>query len=373
MTDGAHISADAAKGDFSVTVDANKQSLAAGDWVCIRSHVTDGSFISSEVEGLSLGSAWDINMSGSGARTGWYFREYHQVASVAGTTVTFVEPLMHDIDASFNFYIPKFTHCSGIGVEDLTFAGQQGNDFVHHGSWADDGAYKPLSFYFLTDSWVRRCGFENVSEIATFNHGANNSIYDITLSGWRGHNNARVARQSFSFVGKVTDTSNGPVQANNPVYAKDYQLSGAGSFHGPGVAVWSCGNVFWRCSWGKDAGFESHGSQSRCTLFDCCEGGFMSRRQGGGTDDMPNHLGGLVMWNFNALNAWASFDWWSSSTVMYVVKPVLVGMHGSSVTSAAGHVTIDYSNGSAVDVESLYEAQLQRRLGSVPAWLEQLK
>ncbi len=369
----ARISASASVGDFSVTVASNPQGITAGDWVVLHAKSTDAGLIDDELGGLPQGASWDINVSGTGLRKGLSLREYHQVASVSGTTLTFVEPLMHDIDAGCDFYLPKFTHRSGVGVEDITFVGQQANDFVHHGGWADDGAYKPLSFYFLTDSWVRRCGFENCSEIASMNHGANNCMYDITLSGWRGHNNARLVRQSFSFVGKVTDTSSGKVWTNNPVYAKDTQIDGAGSFHGPGVAVESCGNVFWHCSWGKDAGFESHGSQSRCTLFDCCKGGFMSRRQGGGTDDMPNHLGGLVMWNFNSLNPLAGFDWWSASTAMYVVKPILVGMHGGAVTSVAEHVGLDYSNGAEVSVESLYEAQLKLRLGSVPSWLTALK
>ena len=375
----ARITASASAGDFSVTVASNPQGIAAGDWVVLHSKNTDAGYIDGELCGLPQGASWDINVSGTGAQAGLSLREYHEVSSVSGNTLTFTEPLMHDIDASFDFYLPKFNHRSGVGVEDICFVGQQDSDFIHHGygrtadRWKDDGAYKPLTFYFLTDSWVRRCAFENVSEIATFNHSANVSMYDLELRGWRGHNNARLARSSFSFVGKVTDTSSGNAWTNNPLYSQGSYAEGAGSYHGPGVAVESCGNVFWRCTWGKDAGFESHGAQPRCTLFDCCTGGFLSRRQGGGTDDMPNHLGGLVMWNFNALNGWSGFDWWSSSTAMYVVMPVLVGMHGEAVSSVASHVGLDYSNGSAVDVESLYEAQLQKRLGAVPAWIEQLK
>ena len=368
FTSGAKISANAAKGDFSVTVASNPQSVKAGDWVCMRAIVPDSGYIASELEGMATQSAWDINTSGIS------IREYHQVKNVSGNTVTFEEPLMHAVDASKNFYIPLFTHTTGLGVEDLTFVGQNVNDFVHHGGWAPDGAYKPLDYFYCTDSWLRRCSFEGVSEVCTFSYGANNSMYDLSLSGWRGHNNARVARQSFSFIGKCTDTSDGLVHQYNPAYSKGITLSGAGSFHGPGVAYESAANVFWRDSWGKDAGFESHGRQSRCNLFDCCDGGFMSHRQGGGTDDMPNHMGDLVFWNFNSANAWSGdFDWWSPSTAMYVVKPILVGMHGATVHSLAATVKTDYSNGAAVDVESLYEAQLRKRLGTVPAWLNSIK
>jgi hypothetical protein len=36
-------------------------------------------------------------------------------------------------------------------------------------------------------------------------------------------------------------------------------------------------------------------------------------------------------------------------------------------------MTINSSNGIAVNPQSLYEAQLKERLGAVPAWLESLK
>ncbi len=368
FTSGARISENAAKGAFSVKVASNPQNLKAGDWVCMRAIIPDSAYIAAELEGMTPLSNWDINTSGIS------LREYHQVKSVSGNTITFEEPLMHAVDASKNFYIPLFTHTTGLGVEDITFVGQNVNDFVHHGSWIPDGAYKPLDYFYCTDSWLRRCGFEGVSEVCTFSYGANNAMYDLTVSGWRGHNNARVARQSFTFVGKCSDTSDGLVHSYNPAYSKGFTLSGAGSFHGNGVAYESSANVFWRDSWGKDAAFESHGRQSRCNLFDCCDGGFMSHRQGGGTDDMPNHMGDLVFWNFDSSNSWSgNFDWWSPSTAMYVVKPILVGMHGSTVKSLASTVKIDYSNGAAVDVESLYEAQLRRRLGAVPAWLNSIK
>ncbi len=367
MTTAPKVAADASRGDFTVTL-ASAGSLKAGDWVCLRAVIADKDYITAEFKGLTPGSSWDILTSGIS------LREYHQIKSVSGNKVTFVEPLMHDIDASKDFYLPTFTHGTGIGVEDITFVGRNVNDFVHHGSWIPDGAYKPLIFYYCTDSWLRRCDFEGVSEVCSMTFGANNSMYDIGISGWRGHNNARVGRQSFTFIGKVTDTSDGLVHSYNPAYSAKTTLYGAGSYHGPGLSYESCANVIWRCVWGKDAGFESHGRQSRVSLFDCCEGGFLSHRQGGGVDDMPNHMGDLVFWNFNSTNSWpGSFSWWSASTAMYVIKPILVGMHGGSVTSDPSTITVDESNGSPVDIGSLYEAQLRKRLGAVPAWVNSLK
>ena len=365
-TGGEKVTSDAKAGEFSVKV-AHGSYFKPGKWYCMRTVVKDADYISDELAGHDYPSEWDIS------ETGISLREYHQAKEVSGNTVTFYEPFLHDIDASRDFYFVEFDNSTEIGVEDITFVGANNDNFIHHGSWLDDGGFKPLIFYYTTNSWLRRCSFESVSEACTFQYGACNSMYDLKISGNRGHNNARLSRQSFSFVGKVTDVSSGKVSAYNPSYSRGMYLDGAGSFHGNGVANESCGNVFWRDAWGLDAGFESHGRQSRSNLFDCCEGGFLPHRQGGGEDDMPNHLKGLVFWNFNAANAWNNFDWWSYNTAMYVVEPVVVGMHGSGVTFVPSSVLVDESNGSAVDVESLYEAQLRLRLGYIPSWLGSLK
>lgn len=54
---------------------------------------------------------------------------------------------------------------------------------------------------------------------------------------------------------------------------------------------------------GDDSCFESHATQPRATLIDCCTGGFMHWRQGGDSAQMPNHMENLTIWNFYATNA----------------------------------------------------------------------
>lgn len=53
----------------------------------------------------------------------------------------------------------------------------------------------------------------------------------------------------------------------------------------------------------------------------------------------------------------------------------MVGTHGQAVTFSQeeGQLTYEESTGVKVTPESLYEAQLQKRLGYVPAWLNALK
>lgn len=57
----------------------------------------------------------------------------------------------------------------------------------------------------------------------------------------------------------------------------------------------------------------------------------------------------------------------------YVI--IVVGTRGQAVTFSQeeGQLTYEESTGTKVTPESLYEAQLQKRLGYVPAWLKALK
>ena len=70
----------------------------------------------------------------------------------------------------------------------------------------------------------------------------------------------------------------------------------------------------------------------------------------------------------------ATFNWWDHESQWWkFLPPVIVGFHGESVTFDQKQTKVDYSNGTPVYPESLYEAQLKARLGAVPAWLNNLK
>ena len=57
------------------------------------------------------------------------------------------------------------------------------------------------------------------------------------------------------------------------------------------------------------------------------------------------------------------------------VVAIVVGTHGSPVTfsNEEGQLTYEESTGVKVAPESLYEAQLEKRLGVLPVWLQTLK
>ncbi len=371
FSDLTTVTADAERGAFSVEV-AGTSGLSAGDWVCLYLSCKDAECVAEELAPHRVeGNMSDIQTV--------KVEDLHQVASVSGSTVTFVEPIMHAVKAKYGWKVRKYPHYEQVGIEDLTFAGRAKENFVHHGSWEDDGAYKPLQMMRLTDSWIRRVDFRDVSEAASIVSSANCSAYDITISGNRGHAGVRSQSSSRVFIGKVTDHSSGSAM-NRPTTGMGY-FENAGQYHASGVSNTALGTVLWNNTWGDDAFFESHSKQPRATLVDRCTGGFVQWRFGGDETNVPNHLSDLTIWNLNATQAVhdfgsSPFQWWISSDKWWkTMPPIIVGLHGASVNFDQSPDQIKYleSNGMAVEPASLYEAQLRNRLGSVPAWLNSLK
>lgn len=69
----------------------------------------------------------------------------------------------------------------------------------------------------------------------------------------------------------------------------------------------------------------------------------------------------------------SSWDWWTlDGHTWKFLPPTVVGFHGAGSCTFTGG-KCDISNGAAVFPESLYEQQLQERLGYMPQWLEKLK
>lgn len=368
------VSADAPKGGFGVEV-GSTAGLFAGDWVCLYLACSDPECVAEElapheVEG-QMTNIQTVTVT-----------DYHQVKSVSGNTVTFFEPLMHEVKAAYGWSLCEYPHYENVGVEDLSFEGHSKEDFKHHDSWEDDGAYKPLQMMRLVNSWIRRVDFRNVSEALSIVSSANCSAYDIEISGNRGHSAVRSQASSRVFIGKVYDHSDGCILTNSGGSSLGAYMEGAGQYHASGVSQTSLGAVLWNNVWGDDALFESHSSQPRATLVDNCRGGLVQWRFGGDANNVPNHLNDLTIWNMEATRVSSTsfqsspWQWWLSSDLYWkVLPPIIVGFHGVSVSFDESPEQLKYieSNGAAVEPASLYEAQLRNRLGYVPAWLNSLK
>ena len=366
------VTSDAKKSTYVVEVD-NATGLNKGDWVCLYLKDNTPELVNKELSPYTV-EATMTNIIDKGVQV----QDFHQIIAKRGNRITFKEPIMHEVEARWKWEIHRYPHYEEVGVEDLSFVGQAKDDFKHHGTWEDDGAYKPLNMVRLTNSWMRRVKFTSVSEATSIINSANVSAYDITIEGNRGHSAIRSAGSSRVFIGKVTDRTNGLLIDNRSVYEED-----AGQYHACGVSKPSMGAVIWRVHWGKDACFESHATQPRATLIDACKGGFMQLRQGGDYDQLPNHLDDLTIWNmYSERSRTASsnsapsgvFDWWRIGFKGWkFLPPTIVGFHGDPLNFVQKQVKLDESHGTPVEPESLYEAQLERRLGFVPAWLKALK
>ena len=379
----------AAKGSFSVKV-GSVNELSVGKWVQLRLRSGNDELLKKEVGPIysQMTTEWSVaqqpglsetNENGKGVNV----MEFHQIKSIDGNVVTFYEPIMHEVDIAYNDYdggwvIRDYKYFENVGVEDLSFVGKAITPYYHHGdndqyapdAWLYDSGYMPLQLSRVVNSWVRNVSFESVSEAVTFGESANCSAYNISITGNRGHSAVRAQGSSRVFIGKVSDES--------------FDTRGHGQWHGCGVSKPSMGTVVWNCNWGQDACFESHATQPRATLFDNCRGGLVRYHAGGAENEAPNHLSDLTLWNLyvtgtideKGINFASDFKWWDAGSIWWkIYPPIVVGTHGQAVTFSQeeGQLTYEESTGVKVTPESLYEAQLQNRLGYVPAWLKSLK
>jgi len=351
MSEVTTVDADAKKGEFSVHVE-DASRLAVGDWVCLYVKNNDPELVRKEVAPYEVNPSWII------ATSGVEVIDYHKIKYFMGNKVYFHEPLMHDVEAVHGWEIRKYPHYENVGVEDLTFRGYAKADFAHHGSWEDDGGYKPLNFNRLVNSWVRRVEFESVSEACNIVNSANVSAYCIKMKGNRGHSAIRSQASSRVLIaGTIDETSDG-----------------LGNFHAVGVSKQSIGTVLLRNIWGKDSCFESHANQPRATLIDKCKGALLIGHQGGNANEAPHHLADLVLWNFEATESDdASFIWWDpGKTYWRLLPPVIVGFRSAEPMTFTEEHVIDISHGISVSPESLYESQLAER-GHAPGWINEVK
>lgn len=370
------VTGDAAKGTFSVQV-GSVADIQVGDWICLTLENNDPALVAEELAPHAVSASW-TELSQNGVQV----YDYHQVKHISGNTLTFYEPIMRKIEAKWGWKVQKFPHYENVGVEDLKFLGHSKDDFKHHGSADDDGAFKPIQMIRLTNSWMRRVDFESVSEAHSFVSCANASAYDIEISGNRGHSSIRSQASSRVFIGKVYDHSDGYIAISSGGDQLGEFMEGAGQYHGCGVSKQSLGAVIWNVRWGDDSCFESHATQPRATLIDGCQGGFVAWREGGDEAQLPNHLNDLTIWNMNATrvvydNAWGNkWLWWDDNNKWWKnMPPIVVGWQGNTVNFDTSATQMKYSESlnAPVEPQSLYEAQLEHRLGYVPAWLNALK
>ncbi|MDC1105600.1 DUF4955 domain-containing protein [Prolixibacteraceae bacterium] len=341
---------DLKKGENTVEL-LSASELKENQWVYIRLSNTDTELIEHEMCGCHVDKSWkSINET-----KGIFIKEYHQIKSIDGNKVTFYEPVMHKVESKYNWKFYTFASIEEVGVEDLSFVGNWKENFVHHKNALHDGGFSAVKMGRVVNSYMRRCSFHDFNRIAHISSSSNVSVVNCLITGTPGHSSIGSSASSRVFLGKINDQSS--------------------QWHAPGVAGATMGTVIWRVRYTDQTSFEAHASQPRATLFDCVEGGFFLGRAGGARQNLPNHMEDLILWNFKETDtAEQGFEFWSSKTWFWkLLPPTIVGFHGAGTTFEASQVKIDESHGTPVQPESLYEAQLELRLGKLPEWLVELK
>lgn len=345
------VTRDARRETKSINV-ADASAIKPGDWVILEVLNADPELVEYELGGLAPESAWTAIL-----RQGVKVNERHQVASVQDDRVTFVGPIHYDVKARHGWRLREFVHLEEIGFENLTFEGEWQSEFVHHRSARDDGGWSILKLSHVTNSWIRNVVFRNVNRPAVISGSAATTVLNVRIEGRQGHHAISAAGGSTGIL-----------------------LAGihdqAGMWHSVGVGGGSTtGTVIWRSSYPAHTSFESHASQPRTTLFDAVSGGFFQGRAGGARKNLPNHGRELVLWNFRELDdPDENFRFVAKDSNFWrFVPPIVVGFHGAGTTFAEHQAHVLESIGTPVEPESLFEAQLELRLGKVPDWIRQAK
>lgn len=336
----AVVTAPSAKGSLALTVGVG-HGFKAGDRFILRM----------ERKGKAAGSFvaphdWNPQWS-----AGIEIQEIHEVAAVAGNVLRLAEPLMIGVDNIGDWRVEEARFISGIGIESLRFRGAWKGIFVHHRSWQDDSAWRGIQMTRCQNSWIRNCVFEDMNWPIQVADSRQLTMENLDFVGTRGHFGFQTLG-TYGILGlKLRDM--------------------AGHHHGPSLQGGACCTVYHRCSWAPNTSFDSHANNPYATLHDLNEGGILLSGIGGAWENYPHHLHALVLWNLNVTQMpEQTVSFW---TVGKKRKPrtfaqvLIAGVHGAPFEVDATTVLRNESQGQEVFPRSLWLAQLERRLGKIPA------
>ena len=311
-------------------------------------------FIEIRASGI-LGHEWsqhcfrlisDMPTSYTNIRNGISVYEIHEIDRIEGDRVYVKAPVLTPLNSSFSVNWRDLT--VGVGFEDLHIDSNFQETYQHLVQNGRSG----ILLWHTAHSWIRRCRFSNA--INSFNHHVSysNSALGIIIDGRAGHHPGSVSVSTYCFIGLLDDDTD------------------KGVWHGATVSASSAGTVFWEIGGAKMKGPDTHGSQPRFTLCDNYDS-VDHHSSGGSIPNLPHHLDGYTRWN-NEVAASSTFDLWAPGGYGFAVTQAnLIGYKAAGGASPLDAYVEGF--GSRVSPGSLYEAQLQRRLGALPAWINTAK
>lgn len=348
---------------------ANTSNINVGQWIELYVKNNNPNFVNEELSPFSKTDFYqpeNLKIVNNGVEV----REIHKVVSKTTNTITFKEPIHRAVNATYDWKINNFKALKGVGIQDLKYTGGFIWKHIHHkapeelypnepvsgpNAFLSSSGWSGIQFNHTVDSWISNVEFSAMSQAAQFLFSSNNTALNNRYTGNPGHNFIVANSATRCFLGRNDDLT-------------------TGVWHGAGVNGKSIGNVLWRNNHPKNgnSGMEMHASQPRSNLFDACTGGVFFN-QGGATGSLPNHLKNMVLWNFEGVSYGTfnvkSFRPNSETRYAKFIMPIISGLKGFTMSSEANQYQVNESPGTHVDEESLYEAQLKYRLGSLPGWI----
>lgn len=341
----ANIMEDAQRESFWLTID-DPSKLKAGMWITL--FLNSVSAIHNFLHPYTPEQLWT-----SLIENGIQIREKHSIAEVKSNRIRFREPLHTNVKSENKWSVREYLHLEEVGVEDICFIGNWQEAFFHHKNAIHDGGWSALRMERTVNSWIRRCSFINWNRSIEVRSSSAFSIYHITQEGNQGHSSISSTGGYGVLVGLSEDL--------------------ASHHHGPGTSSRSVGTVYWRYEFQPDQRIDAHASQPYANLLDKVKGGTLYG-SGGSLENFPNHLKHYVLWNFYHRGRQTRYDFWRPGIARdRFVKPIVVGFHGTEARFNRETLQLLESTGSPVKPESLYEAQLELRLGTLPSWIDQIK
>lgn len=364
----------------SLTVEVNDTSLLnVGDVVRIAGALPDNyegfkQYFAPNVHDGDIQGFCD-NASCGGANYRSDFHSTHEIAAINSNTVTFKEPIQVDYSLAsttvaggvklVQIFEDGDEMLKDVGIEDLALVADYRDQFKHYANRTAD-SYNLVVLKNIRESWIRRVRTVNGTRGLYFaENGKNNVIYDILVEGNSGH-------YSLTTAGNYYGNQHSFIREQSP------------NQHGLGATNSAFSTVYHRCN--QFGAPEAHGGYPQASLYDLNEGDLTIGRVGGAP---PHHGRYMVFWNWKQ-------DWmvptnsrikdvnnskFSASSIMsgklldvwpaYYVLPFLVGAHGASLDVSdpfKDFQVLEYE-GQKVAEESLFEAQLAERFGSVPGWI----
>ncbi len=361
----ASITDSAERETFWITVN-NASRLSVGQWIWVSMNTKEkeaiNEFLVSRASTSRLSELFEVGLN---------IREEHSIAEIQGNRIRLNEPLHTHVNHAHNWRVQSLPHLAEVGVEDISFHGSFFESFVHHLNLIHNAGWKMIAFNRCVNSWVRRVSFMHVSGALGFTVSAASSVYQVTIAGNKGHTAFNSQNSYGIWFGLSEDIAGQAPYSTAPlINAQRNTRAIPGQHHGVGMSHSSTGNVVYRFDMAPNQPLDIHKTDPcYANLYDCVNNGRLSGSSGSGVP--PHHLRRLVFWNYNHGGDVTHYDFWAG--YLKFLHPIIVGFHGNPATFEEGTLEVLESNGKAVDPESIFDAQLELRLGTLPAWVKDLR